>query len=172
MLLDLRCAALDFTFFVDFAKNESSEVAVKLLSNFGVECIVPKQYNVIKNDSTLFWANYNSSKSDEIKNLLIFSFTPKNKKSKDEILIKVDSIFKRHLVGKKEDSYACIEQRYTPYYFENTYRGLWKLEKGFMGGPFIIKTYFINNKTVVNIGMVFAPQQSKRKYIKEFEAIL
>ena len=41
-----------------------------------------------------------------------------------------------------------------------------------MGGPFIIKTYSKNNKIVVNIGMVFAPQNSKRKYIKEFEAIL
>ena len=143
-----------------------------LLSNFGVECVVPQEYHIIKNDSTLFWANYNSSKSDEIKNILIFSFIPKIKKSKEEILIKVDSIFKQHLVGQKEGSYARIEKRYTPYYFDNTYRGLWKLEKGFMGGPFIVKTYFITNKTVVNIGMVFAPQKSKRKYIKEFEAIL
>jgi hypothetical protein len=86
--------------------------------------------------------------------------------------LKVDSIFKQHLFGQKEGSYARIEQRYTPYYFDNTFRGLWKLEKGFMGGPFIVKIYFINKKTVVNIGMVFAPQKSKRKYIKEFEAIL
>jgi hypothetical protein len=41
-----------------------------------------------------------------------------------------------------------------------------------MGGPFLIKTYFLKNKIVVNVGLVFAPQSRKRKYIKEFEAIL
>ena len=41
-----------------------------------------------------------------------------------------------------------------------------------MGGPLLIKTYFVKNKIVVNVGIVFAPQIRKRKYIKEFEAIL
>ena len=119
-----------------------------------------------------FWANYNSAKSDEIKNILIFSFVPKSKNIQEEILLNTDSIFKKYLLGQKEDTYARIEPQLTPFHFNNTYRGLWRLENGFMGGPFIIKTHFKHNKIVVNVGMVFAPQNSKRKYIKEFEAIL
>ena len=87
-------------------------------------------------------------------------------------MLKTDSIFAKYLLGEKEGSYARIEPGYPPCYFENTYRGLWKLEHGFMGGPFLIKTYFVKNKIVVNVGLVFAPQSRKRKYIKEFEAIL
>jgi hypothetical protein len=41
-----------------------------------------------------------------------------------------------------------------------------------MGGPFLIKTYFIDDKIVVNVGLIFAPQSRKRSYIKELEAIL
>ena len=45
-----------------------------------------------------------------------------------------------------------------------------------MGGAFLIKTYFLQEdkkeKVHVNVGVIFAPQSRKRKYIKEFEAIL
>ena len=33
-------------------------------------------------------------------------------------------------------------------------------------------SYFIDDKIVVNVGLIFAPQSSKRSYIKELEAIL
>ena len=89
-----------------------------------------------------------------------------------EVLLRSDSVFAKYLIGAKEGSYVRIEPAYPPYYSENTYRGLWKLEHGFMGGPIIIKSYFVKNKIVVNAGIVFAPQSFKRKYIKEFEAIL
>ncbi|MAW21397.1 MAG: hypothetical protein CMD16_03265 [Flavobacteriales bacterium] len=143
-----------------------------IFTNFGIECIVPKEYEVIKNDSLIFWAHYDPENSDEIKNIIAFSFVPQSINIQTEVLQKTDSIFSKYLIGENKGSFVRIETEFLPYYFENTYRGLWKLENGFMGGPFLIKTYFIKNKIVVNIGLVFAPQSRKRKYIKEFEAIL
>ena len=35
-----------------------------------------------------------------------------------------------------------------------------------MGGPFVIKTYFLEEKTVVAVGVIFAPQSKKRDHIK------
>lgn len=152
--------------------NSQKNTEKSLFKNFGVECIIPKEYQVIKNDSTIFWANYDPDHSDEIKNLILFSFEPKSQNLQEEILEKSDSVFAKYLIGEKQGSFVRIEPQYPPYYFNNNYRGLWKLENGFMGGPFLIKTYFVNNKVIVNAGLVFAPQSSKRKYIKEFEAIL
>ena len=140
--------------------------------NFKIDCIVPKEYEIIENNESFFWANYNPQQSDEIKNILTFSFVPKLVSLQEEVLQKTDSVFAKYLIGTKEGSYVKIEQAYPPYYFENTYRGLWKLENGFMGGPFLIKTYFVEDKIVVNVGLIFAPQSRKRKYIKELEAIL
>ena len=68
---------------------------------------------------------------------------------------------------KNKINFVRIESQYPPYYNDNIYRGLWKLEKGFMGGPFLIKTYFIENKVVVNVGLIFAPQSRKRNFIKD-----
>ena len=155
-----------------FAQLSQKNIEKNLFDNFGIECIVPKEYQILRNDSTIFWANYDPHKSDEIKNIITFSFIPKSSNLQTEVLHKSDSVFAKYLIGEKEGSFVRIEPEFPPYYFENCYRGLWKLEHGFMGGPFLIKTYFINNRIVVNVGLVFAPQSRKRKYIKEFEAIL
>jgi len=153
-------------------KLSQKKVEKTLKLNFKIDCIVPKEYEIIENNESFFWANYNPQQSDEIKNILTFSFVPKSVNLQEEVLQKTDSVFAKYLIGTKEGSYVKIEQAYPPYCFENTYRGLWKLENGFMGGPFLIKTYFVEDKIVVNVGLVFAPQSRKRKYIKELEAIL
>ena len=53
-------------------------------------------------------------------------------------------------------------------------RGLWKLENGFMGGPFISITTLdeSRNRVVTAEGFVFAPGKAKRNYLRELEAIL
>ncbi len=154
------------------AKSSQKKIEEGLFRNFEVKYVIPKQYEIIMNEEAFFWANYDPQKSDEIKNIFIFSFVPKNRNLQAQVLAKIDSVFSKYLIGAKEGSYARVEPEYPPYYFEDTYRGLWRLENGFMGGPFFVKTDFIKNKIVVAVGLVFAPQNRKRKYIKEFEAIL
>jgi len=156
----------------NLSKNSQKKIENKLKKKFNIDCVLPKEYDVLKIDSTFFWANYDPKNSDEIKNIMIFSFNPKKNNLQQQVLDNTDSIFSKYLIGAKEGSYVKIEPDYPPYYFENTYRGIWKLENGFMGGPFLIKTYFVEQKIIVSIGLVFAPQNTKRKYIKEFEAIL
>ena len=155
-----------------FKKTSQKNIEKNLLVRFEHKFVVPKKYKVIINDSTLFWGNYNPKGSDEIKNIFVFSFIPQSLNLQKEVLFKVDSLFAKHLLGSRNGTFVCIEKDYPPYYFQNTYRGLWKLQNGFMGGPFLIKNYFKGEKVVVSIGLVFAPQSKKRIHIKEFEAIL
>ena len=42
-----------------------------LNNNFGIEVIIPKEYKVIYNSDSIFWATFNPPKSEEIKNMLI-----------------------------------------------------------------------------------------------------
>ena len=152
-----------------FSQNQYEDA---IFNNFGVNIILPREYEVIFNTDSIFWATYNPDNSDEIKNVLIYSFIPGSKNIQAEVLSKTDSVFASMLFGEQEGSYVRIEPLYLPYYSNNTYRGLWRLENGFMGGVFIIKTYFVDDRIVVNIGLVFAPNNRKRNYIKEFESIL
>ena len=83
-----------------------------------------------------------------------------------------DSILSNNLFGVIENSYVSIEELYEPICEDNICRGLWKLENGFMGGPFIMKKYYVENKTIISVGIIFAPQKNKRNYVKNLEAIL
>ena len=139
---------------------------------FNIETLIPSEYTIVKDTVALFWATYNPEKQEEIKHLFVYSFEPKAINLQQEVLQKTDSIFTKYLLGAKQGQHVKIEDMFSPIYSENTYRGLWKLDRGFMGGPFLIKTYFNNNKVVVTVGLIFAPNDRKRKYIKSFEAIL
>ncbi|MEZ7929717.1 MAG: DUF4837 family protein, partial [Flavobacteriales bacterium] len=124
---------------------------------FNIETLIPSEYTIIKDTVALFWATYNPEKQEEIKHLFVFSFEPKEINLQQEVLQKTDSIFTKYLLGAKQGQHVKIEDMFSPVYSENTYRGLWKLNGGFMGGPFLIKTYFINKKVVVTVGLIFAP---------------
>ena len=143
-----------------------------IYQNFKIELLIPSEYIIIKDTSTFFWATYNPEKQEVIKQLLVFSFIPKATSFQQEVLQKTDSIFAQYLNGAKQGQYVKIEPEFPPYCINNTYSGLWKLEKGFMGGPFLAKTYFVNEKIVVVVGLVFDPNSRKRQHLKTFEAIL
>ncbi len=53
-------------------------------------------------------------------------------------------------------------------------KGLWKLEKAFMGGPYLSHTMLDekNNRVVTVEGFVYAPSLDKRNYVRELEAII
>jgi len=139
---------------------------------FNIETLIPSEYIIIKDTATLFWATYNPEKKEEIKHLFVFSFEPNVINLQQEVLQKTDSIFAKYLLGAKQGQYVKIDGRFSPIYFENTYRGLWKLDGGFMGGPLLIKTYLTNKKVVVTVGLIFSPNARKRNYIRTLEAIL
>ena len=139
---------------------------------FNIETLIPSEYTIIKDTVALFWATYNPEKQEEIKHLFIFSFEPKEINLQQEVLQKTDSIFAKYLLGAKQGQHVKIEDMFSPVYSANIYRGLWKLNGGFMGGPFLIKTYFIDKKVVVTVGLIFAPNDRKRNYIRTLEAIL
>ena len=158
-------------------RNSISKSSQKIQENhikdqFNIETLIPLEYTIIKDTVALFWATYNPDKKEEIKHLFVFSFEPKAININQEVLKKTDSIFAKYLIGAKHGQYVKIEDRFTPIYYENTYRGLWRLELGFMGGPFVIKTYINDKKIVVSAGLIFAPNDRKRDYIRTLDAIL
>ena len=154
------------------SKKSKNEIEKDMLSNFGFSCIIPEKYTIIKNTDSLFLASYDPPGSDEIKNILIFSFESKNKNINKEVLLKTDSVFGKYFIGEEKGSRVRIDPNHVPYINKNNYRGIWRLENGWMGGVFVIKTRYLKGRVVVSSGMVFSPNTSKRKHIKEFEAIL
>ncbi|MEZ5010283.1 MAG: DUF4837 family protein [Bacteroidales bacterium] len=53
-------------------------------------------------------------------------------------------------------------------------KGLWTLENGYMGGPFVtlVTKDEVNNRFVMLDGFVYAPKDDKRELMRQVEAIL
>lgn len=153
-------------------KTTNKNASENIKNNFSIDVVIPKEYSIIQDSTDLFWATYNPKKIEEIKHIFIYSFRPSSNNLQNEVISKTDSVFSKYLLGNPTGSYVKIEPLYPPFFNNNIYRGLWRLENGFMGGPFLIKTYFIEEKIVISAGVIFAPQSKKRSYVKVLEAIL
>tara|TARA_B100001248_G_scaffold262276_1_gene257214 strand:- start:44937 stop:45878 length:942 start_codon:yes stop_codon:yes gene_type:complete len=155
-----------------FSRNSQKNIQTILENNFGVKTVIPKKYKTEIERDDLFLAAYDPSDREEIKKICIFSFNYDKTDLSAQVLANVDSVFKTYFLGEEKETYATIEKNLPVSYYNNTYRGIWRLKGGFMGGVFIIKTYKMSSKITVCVGFVFDPANTKRMHVKEFEAIL
>ena len=93
-----------------------------------------------------------------------------------------DVITKEFVHGPRDNSYMKLAPIYEPIVFEMNknglevveIRGLWELENGFMGGPFISHSvYDARSKRIITVdGYLYHPNQKKRVKLKQLEAII
>lgn len=93
-----------------------------------------------------------------------------------------NSFTKKYIEGPREGSYMVISRMFKPivYDLKNNnmdvveMRGLWDLENGYMGGPFLSHSvYDAKRKRIVTVdGYVYHPNQKKRVLMRQLEAII
>ncbi|TFH28127.1 MAG: DUF4837 family protein [Bacteroidia bacterium] len=98
------------------------------------------------------------------------------------IIEKRNTFTKMYVQGPRENSYMTISKLYEPIAYDLEVnnvkiielRGLWDLENGFMGGPFISHSVYDaqRNRIVTVDGYVYHPNQKKRIKMKQMEAII
>ena len=155
----------------EIRKKSNKQVEKDIYNNFSVKTFFPSIYTIVENKENFFWASYNPPNIEEIQHLMFFVIDSKSASDK-KCLNYTDSVISNNIFGNKDNTYVKIEELYEPVCENNICRGLWKLQNGFMGGPFLLKKYYRGKKTIISVGVVFAPQKNKRDYMKNLEAIL
>lgn len=156
-------------------KTLSAEVNEKLK----IELKVPKGYQIAKADNNLVWLRYDTEKYTT--NLIIqrfenadnnndFGVTSRNKFGQDYVsgntpgsYMTTEDIIDYFQTEKKVNGKDVIESR-----------GLWKMTKDFLGGPFL--NYYVkdevNNQTLVLDAFVMAPTGKKRQLMRQMEVLM
>jgi hypothetical protein len=98
------------------------------------------------------------------------------------IIEKRNILTKKYTKGPTDDSYMTISKLYEPIAYDLKIdsmdvielRGLWDLENGFMGGPFLSHSvYDAKRDRIVTVdGYVYHPNQKKRVKMRQLEAII
>ena len=163
-----------------FYQSQLNRVAEKftkknqnIKNNFGIHVKIPSEYTIIIDSTNIFWATFNPQKSDLIKQIMVFNLDVNEINFQENLINKIDSVLERTLKGNGENNFVQIEKRFPLEVSNNTYRGLWKMNQEFMGGPFLMKIQKKNEgEVIVSIGIVFAPGKPKKHFMIEMEALL
>ena len=139
---------------------------------FNININITEEYTKTVDSNNLVLFTYNPSNKEVIKHICISSFDYKENFDFDSIYFNINKLLKTYLIGSRPNSYVILEDKYPIVMYNDFYRGLWRLQNGFMGGPILIKPILSGNKIIIITALVFDPSSKKRKYIKEFEAIL
>lgn len=168
-----------------YAKGENIGLSKLLKEKYGYNFIVPGDFKVAIDEPD---NNYFDIRKDLDDNILTISFstfpyTNTNQLEKAYFIDKMNENGRKRNFSNEANSYMVVNDVDLPileYSFEKEgsygkeFRGIWELEKDFIGGPYI--GYLIINEDKREVLMVnswvMAPGKKKRKYLQQLELIV
>lgn len=157
-------------------------VVNKLAAKSGVKLVIPKGYTIDMDTTNFVWIAHETPDISQGIFVYNYPFTNDSTFTLNYLVSKRNQVLKQFVHGAIDGTYMTTETQVMPtfkaYNHNNQYtaelRGLWKLENGFMGGPFVSITRVDekNNRIVTVEGYVYAPKFNKRNYMRQLEAII
>jgi hypothetical protein len=166
----------------NYSRYNEKSISNRTKEKFNLNISIPPGFQIAKETSDFMWLRYEPSEISQ--GILIYSFPYESDSTfTEKYLVAKRNIFTRNYVaGPTEGSYMATENE-IPKLFNLTRkdgnyaaetRGLWRLENGFMGGPFVNLSILdlLNNRVLVIDGFVYAPGKDKRNYVRQLEAMI
>jgi hypothetical protein len=147
-----------------------------------INLYVPGSYSLDVNEKSFVWLAYETPLTTQSILVHYFDYKGENYFNEDSIRSIRNNMTRAKVEGPVEGTWMVIEDKFPVVY--NTFRfrdrnyaemrGLWTLENGYMGGPFItlVTKDEVNNRFVMIDGFVYAPKGDKRELMRQVEAIL
>ncbi len=164
-------------------KFENSELHRTLLANHDIITHFPKGYEARVDTGNFAWIQHDPQ--EIIQGVLIWDYPygDEDQISYAKLLSKQDKMLKTRVPGEVKGSYMAIDFENAPVHsktlthkgnFVRELKGLWEMENGFMGGPFVSWTFVDEkrNRLVTIFGFVYAPKYKKRNHIRKIESLL
>lgn len=144
--------------------------------------VVPKGFSVATDTSNFVWINHETSHIYQGVFIYYTDYLDTTDFQQDHLLNMRDQFLKRYIPGPARNSYMATDRDFPITYKEFTrddmymveMRGLWRVEKDFMGGPFVSHSFVdeYRNRLVTVEGWVYAPRFDKRNYLRQVETII
>ncbi|MEX0986255.1 MAG: DUF4837 family protein [Bacteroidales bacterium] len=158
------------------------EIQKLMADNHQIRLGIPRGYNI--DLSTDNYSSVSIETPDFSQVLHVYEYPASGPEAiQNELLLKKRNEFtSKYVKGPDDSSYMTTSNAYPPIYFDMErdgmniveMRGLWDLEGGYMGGPFVSHTVFDakRDRIVTVEGYVYYPNQKKRVKIRQLESII
>jgi len=147
---------------------------------FGITMTIPDSYIIGREERDFLWLLCRTPKNDRC--IMIYK-SDAYKLTADSIVAVRNRITQKYIAGAVQGAYPIVadlkgypiaKSRKIHYHEGMELRGLWASVGDKMGGPFYSFTTLSNDGTqcITIDGFVYAPQEQKRDYLREVEAIV
>jgi len=168
---------------IDYYKHYlEPEIYKKLKENYYLTLDIPKGYSLDVDSVDFAWIASETPTTSQGIFIYTYPYTDKKMFTKEKLINTRNKFLKKYVHGEIEGTYMSTETLVPPDFREFTIngnyftelKGLWKLENGYMGGPFIsLSTVDKSRNRIVAVeGFVYAPAGKKRELLRQVESIL
>ena len=165
-------------------KDNALQQEDRLMKMQNVSMLIPfaiKKAGVGAKDKNFFWVT--DDYMDKQSHLIVYSvpYTDANIFTLEGAVAVRDSVLKANIEGGTDGSYMTTNKKIVlPEYkalnvggkYVGELRGMWRMENGLMAGPFVchMRLDELNKRVVFAEGFVYAPNDGKRRLIRNLEA--
>jgi len=161
-------------------KLNNPVIEKQIKEKFGISMTVPEGYFVGREEEFFWWLCFRTPKNDRF--IMIYK-SPKYALTTENIVAERDRITKAYIQGAVAGAYPLVaniegyplsQNLQLRYHNGMELRGLWETVRDKMGGPFYSFTQVAPDSTscITIDGFVYAPQEEKRDYLREVEAVV
>ena len=167
---------------INFKKYQDPEVLHAIRDKYNLSLFIPKGYSLDLDSAHFAWLESETLKTLQGLFIYDYPYTDEDIFTQEYLTAKRNQMLKEFVPGSAKDSWMTTEELLPPIFREfeldrqyvAELRGLWKLENGFMGGPFVSLSRVDEqrNRVVTVEGWVYAPDDEKRELLRQVESIL
>lgn len=157
-------------------------VTKSIMSKFGIDMAIPRGYNIDIDTDEFASLSVETSQTSQVIFIYRYPYFDKNDFTTKRLIEKRNEFLKKYTVGTRAGSHMTTASIFPPITFDIKIkgqdfvemRGLWELNKGFMGGPFISHSTLdsVRNKIITVEAYVYNPNNKKRSLMRQMEAIV
>lgn len=165
-----------------YEDSKDPAIAQELARHHQVRLAIPRGYNMDFSKDEYTSVSIEAPDLSQVIQVYDYPASGPEDLNTEALIAKRNAITKKYTEGPRENSYMTLSAMYQPIAFDLQMngsdivelRGLWELENGFMGGPFISHSvYDAARKRIVTVdGYIYYPNQKKRVKLKQLEAII
>ena len=162
--------------------SSGKDMSIKnIFARFHVNLAIPRGYNVDLDKEDFIMVSIETPKSSQVIFAYRYPYYGEYDLSSKNLIARRNEFLKKYTGGHREGSYMTTSP-FPPLIFDLVkndkkfveIRGLWELQKGFMGGPFICHSVVDETrKEIITVeGYIYNPGDKKRNLMRQLEAIV
>lgn len=166
----------------DYQKSRSGPIFTKMREKNQVDIVIPSSYLFYDEKDDFEWIKRKEGEREWHILMWKYPYLRTSQLDTDSLIFKMNAMTRKYVPGDRPGSYMADEPTVPPVVkilqkdgvYTVQMNGLWQLENGFMGGPYISQTIVDSNRgqLVTALGFVFYPNRDKRQMIRQLEAII